>query len=608
MANNRIYLPSPISEYGLLSDCRRAALVNLQGSIDWLCLPRFDSPACFSALIGTGENGHWQISPSREFTTTRKYRDDSMVLESTFTTSTGSVLLTDFLVVGEDAPLLLRQVKGLSGRVPMRCLVSLRFDYGAVTPWMRKFPGGIRALAGPDEIHIESDASLKINEDLDAVADFEIGEGDEKWFSLKWNPYFRTEYEAVTDREKKLADTDAYWKKYSSQCTYTGKYRDILIRSILTLKSLTYRPTGGIVAAPTTSLPETLGGERNWDYRYCWVRDSTFSMYALLTAGYRDEAKEWREWLVRALAGTPSQVNIMYGLAGERRLHEVELPWLEGYESSKPVRTGNAAYLQRQLDVFGEALDTFWLALKSGLPSTEDSWRIQRCFIEYVKQHWDDPDEGIWEMRGPPQHFVHSKVMAWVAVDRAIHSARYGRLEAPLDEWIRLRDQIHRDVCAKGFDQKLGSFTQTYGSTNLDASLLMIPIVGFLPPEDPRVEGTVRAVERELFKEGFVLRYKTDEVKDVLQGREGSFIACSFWLVDCWVLMGRLTEAEDLFQRLLSLANDLQLLSEEYESRENRLVGNFPQALSHIALINSAFNLFHHRGPAKDRSRTSESG
>ena len=598
----------PIEDYALLSDGRRAALVARDGSIDWLCLPRFDSPACFAALLGAEKNGYWKIAPKGEFGSKRRYAGKTLVLETEFATESGRARLTDALIVGEENPLLVRKLEGLSGSVEFRQTVSLRFDYGSVVPWVRKTPYGFRAIAGPDQVDLEFPPGFAIDSDFRIDGDFRVEAGSTAWFSMSWSPHFGREYARLENPAGKIEATCRHWESYSDQCVYRGKYADAVTRSVLTLKALIYDPTGGIVAAPTTSLPETLGGERNWDYRYCWVRDSTFSLYALLTAGHRKEAERWREWLSRAVAGTPSQVNIMYGLAGERRLTELELSWLDGYEGSKPVRTGNAAYRQLQLDVFGEAIETLYLALKSGLPVDENSWRVQKAFIRFLEENWDQPDEGIWEVRGPRQNYTHSKVMAWVAVDRAIRSAKLGRLEAPVERWKALRERIHADVCRKGFDPERNSFTQYYGSSNVDASLLLMVNVGFLPPHDPRIDGTVAAIEKDLFRDGFVLRYRTEEVKDVLHGKEGAFLACSFWLVDCWILMGRLKEAEALFDRLLSLANDVGLLSEEYDPKRKRLVGNFPQALSHIALVNSAFNLSHHHGPAKDRSEKEAEG
>ncbi len=592
-----------LEDYALISDCRRAALVHLDGSIDWLCVPRFDSPACFSALLGDKSHGCWQIAPSSAYQSTHRYRKNSLVLETHFVSDEGEILLTDLLVTDQELPLLIRCVTGIKGKVKMNMQVNLRFDYGSIVPWIRVTEYGIHAIAGPDDVHIESPAPLTLHDDLRCSADFSVSEGENLWFSFQWNSQFEPKLADRHNLNSHLRQTDEFWQEYASQCVYEGRYQEMVVRSVLLLKALTYLPTGAIIAAPTTSLPESLGGERNWDYRYCWIRDATFSMYALLTAGYKSEAQKWISWLTRALAGTPSQANIMYGLAGERRLPEIQLDWLPGYEESRPVRVGNAAYKQLQLDVFGEALDTFYLALKHGLTIDENCWRIQACFIDFLENHWQEPDEGIWEVRGPRQHFTHSKVMAWVAVDRAIRSAQLAKMDAPLLKWQRLRKEIHDEVCRRGFNKKLNSFTQTYDSEAMDASLLMLPAVGFLPADDPRVVGTVAAVEKHLFKDGLVLRYKTDEIHDVLKDPEGSFLACSFWLVDCWVLMGQIERAEDLFCRLVAKANSVKLFSEEYDAKEKRMIGNFPQALSHIALINSAFNLHNHRCPALDRSQ-----
>jgi GH15 family glucan-1,4-alpha-glucosidase len=592
-----------IEDYAMLSDCQRAALVHRDGSIDWLCFPRFDSASCFSALLGDDSHGRWQIGAATpDFQVQREYLEGTLVLKSTLTTRTGCAVLTEALIIHHAHPLLVRRVEGVRGEVDMQSHFVARFDYGSIVPWVRKTTYGLSAVAGPDELHLQSPVLFHSEPSLKSRARWTVKEGESYDFALTYLPA-NSHFKPITELSKKLDETVGYWKQYASRCNYGGPYRPTVLRSLLTLKGLTYEPSGGIVAAPTTSLPETLGGERNWDYRFCWIRDSTFSMYALLTAGYTDEAQRWREWLVRAVAGTPSQVNIMYGLSGERRLTEVELSWLPGYEKSRPVRTGNAAYQQLQLDVFGEALDTLYLGLKSGLPDNENSWRVQTCFLDFLEKHWDQPDEGIWEVRGPRQHFTHSKVMAWVAVDRAIRSAELRKFPAPLEKWKALRERIHEDVCAKGYDKNRGAFTQYYGSKNLDASLLMIPIVGFLPPQDLRVIGTVEAIERELYIDGFVLRYKTDEVRDVLHGREGSFLACSFWLADCWILMGYSEKAKNLFERLVQLCNDVGLMSEEYDTRNRRLIGNFPQALSHIALINTAYNLHKVDGPAQDRSK-----
>lgn len=594
-----------IEDYGLLSDGRTAALVSNRGSVDWLCLPRFDSEACFAALVGNESHGCWQIEPQdSEYKVSRRYRDDSMVLETDYSTSSGTVRLTEALIVGEESPLLVRKVEGLSGQMAMRFRIIIRFDYGSIIPWTRKTDYGIRAVAGSSEVHVQAPFRLERKDDITNEVIFEIKEGETKEFCLSWHHFSVDPYFVKKDLSQKIENTDRHWRSFSGKCNYSGPHRDIVVRSILTLKSLIFHPTGGLIAAPTTSLPETLGGSRNWDYRYCWIRDSTFAMYALLSAGYLEEAKCWREWLLRAVAGMPNQANILYGVDGKRRLIELELDWLPGYENSRPVRIGNAAHEQLQLDIFGETIDTLHLALKSGLPIDENSWRIQRCFLEFLENNWMKKDEGIWETRGPRQHFTHSKVMAWVAFDRAIRSAEHSKLEGSLEKWKQLRQEIHNDICEKGFDKKLNSFTSHYGSGTPDASLLMMPIVGFLPPTDPRIIGTIDLIEKKLYDGQFVLRYLREEFDDNIREPEGCFLACSFWLADCWILSGQKEKAQELFERLLSVCNDLGLFSEEYNREKSRLVGNFPQALSHIALINTAYNLTKDKGPARDRSQS----
>lgn len=593
-----------IEDYALLSDCNSAALVGKNGSIDWLCLPSFDSAACFAALLGDENNGRWLIAPKGEFHSRRQYVDGTTVLETTFESSQGLCRLTDCMLVKDETPTLVRILEGLSGEVDVQMEFVIRFDYGSIVPWVRRLQNshqGIRAIAGPEAIALTSAVPLK-GKDLRTVAEFKVKAGEQLPFVLQWYPSHKPEPYPVENPYVAVRKTIYWWKEWSDRCQHDSCDRAGVKRSLITLKALTYAPTGGIVAAPTTSLPESIGSNRNWDYRFSWIRDSTFTLYALLNAGYRDEAQRWNMWLLRAVAGTPSQVNIMYGINGERRLTEVELDWLAGYQGSKPVRIGNAAYKQMQIDVFGELMDTRDLARRSGLYHDENSWRIEKEMLKYLCQNWASPDEGIWEIRGPRRHFTHSKVMAWVAVDRAVRAVQNFGMEGPMDEWIALRDKIHRDVCENGFDRSLNSFVQSYGSKELDASLLMISLVGFLPPDDPRSVGTVNAIQKNLMQDGLVLRYRTHPEIDGLPSGEGSFLACTFWLIDNLVLLNRRKEAEEFYKNVVSLRNDVGLFSEEYSMRDKRMLGNFPQALSHIAHVNSASNLWTKGGPASDRS------
>jgi len=593
-----------IEDYALLGDCHSAALVSRDGSIDWLCMPRFDSGACFAALLGDADNGRWAITPRGPFTARRRYLPGTMVLETEFQTPGGVCRVTDCLVVGDRHPTLIRRVEGVAGSVTLGLELVIRFDYGSIVPWVRTLADGrLMAIAGPDTLVLHTPVRLH-GEDLHTCGEFTVAPGERLDFSLVWHAtHEHQEHHAQIEApEIGLNRTIEWWQAWSARCTYRGVEEELVRRSLLTLKALTYAPSGGIVAAPTTSLPESIGGVRNWDYRYCWLRDATFTLYALLTCGYREEANRWREWLVRAVAGTPSQLNIMYGICGERRLTEVELDWLPGYEGSRPVRIGNAAHRQTQLDVFGEVMDTLHLARRSGLEFNEDSWRVQRAMLEYLEGAWRRPDEGIWEVRGPQRHFTHSKVMAWVAFDRAIKAVQgFGR-PGPIERWQAIRDEIHAEVCTRGYDQNLGAFVQSYGSKATDASLLMMSLVGFLPAGDPRIAGTVGLIERTLLRDGLVLRYEPDFTQDGLPGGEGVFLACSFWLVDNYLLLGRRADAERLFARLIGLCNDVGLLSEEYDPHAGRLLGNFPQALSHIALVNTALNLSRSHAPADDRS------
>ena len=584
--------PSPIEDYGLIGDCYTAALVSRAGSIDWLCWPRFDSAACFGCLVGTSENGRWSIAPQVEGATiTRAYHDGSVVLETRFATGEGEVALIDFMPIGVAHSAVVRIVRGLRGRVPMRMELTLRFDYGAIVPWVSKLQegGGILAVAGPDMTVLRAPVEL-VGRDMRTTAEFDVSEGESVPFVLSYAASHEATPVAL-DAEAELTRTESYWTEWSGRCAHDGPHGAAVTRSLITLKALTYAPTGGIVAAPTTSLPEQLGGGRNWDYRFCWLRDATITLLAFMHNGYFDEAKSWGDWLLRSVAGSPDQLQIMYGIAGERRLREWEADWLPGYQGAAPVRIGNAAHGQVQLDVYGELMDAMHQARAGDLQVPEAGWAMQTNLIEHLEKIWDQPDEGIWEVRGPPRHFTHSKVMAWVAMDRSIRSAEEHALEAPLDHWRALRDRMHAEICEKGFDAARGSFVQSYGSTELDASLLLIPLMGFLPPEDARIQGTLAAVERELLRDGFVLRYNTAAGGDGLPEGEGAFLACSFWLCDNYVQQGRAAEAHQLFGRLMALRNDLGLLAEEYDPRVRRQVGNFPQAFSHVALIGSAMGL-----------------
>jgi GH15 family glucan-1,4-alpha-glucosidase len=592
-----------IEDYAMLGDCQTAALVGRDGSIDWLCLPRFDSAACFAALVGKPEHGRWLVAPSVPLTrVTRAYRDGSLVLDTTFEVDGGAVMVTDFMPMRDHAPHVVRIVKGLRGKVPMRTELVVRFDYGSIVPWVRKAGNGIRAIAGPDCVHIQSDVELR-GEGMTTVADFEVSEGQTLSFVLSWSPSHIKESREV-DAHRALERTLAVWNKWSSRCNYRGPWRAPVTRSLVTLKGLTHTTTGGIVAAPTTSLPESIGGPRNWDYRFCWVRDATFTLLALLHNGFAEEARDWREWLLRAIAGDPSKLQIMYSVDGARRLDEQEVPWLPGYEGSLPVRIGNGAYAQRQLDVYGEVMDALYQCHTHGMPADDDSWRFRRGMLEFLETVWDQPDEGIWEVRGPARQFTHSKVMAWVAFDRAVKrleslAAKGGVVGDEvelLERWRPLRARMHEEICARGYDSAVGAFTQSYGSPRLDASVLMIPLVGFLPPSDPRVRSTAKAIEVRLLEGGFVRRYESDRHVDGLPEGEGVFLPCTFWLADNWALMDREKDARDVFERLLALSNDVGLLSEEYDVAQKRQVGNFPQAFSHVSLINTARNLSPQQG------------
>ena len=582
-----------IEDYGLIGDLQTAALVSRHGCIDWLCFPRFDSGACFAALLGDEENGRWSLQPASGITSTeRRYRGDTLVLETELACDEGVVRLIDFMPPRGEAPDVVRIVEGVEGTVPMKMRLSIRFDYGSIVPWVRRRDEGVHAVAGPDALFLATPVDL-VGRNLHTEADFDVAPGDRVPFVLTWYPSNRPTPERV-DAEQALVDTESFWREWVTDCVHVGRFREPLVRSLVTLKALTYAPTGGIVAAATTSLPEALGGVRNWDYRYCWLRDATLTLLALVRAGYEDEARAWRDWLLRAIAGRPGEVQIMYGIAGERRLTELELEWLDGYEGSRPVRIGNAASGQLQLDVYGEVADALYHARQAGIGASPDAWALNKKLLEWLEDGWRQPDEGIWEVRGPRRHFVHSKVMAWVAFDRAVRSVEEYEREGPVDRWRQLRDEIHDDVCREGFSEKLGAFTQSYGLDRLDASLLMIPLVGFLPADDERVVGTVAAIERELVEDGLVARYRADEENtgvDGLPPGEATFLPCSFWLAQVYAMQGRLDEAETLFERLLGLRNDLGLLSEEYDVEAGRLVGNFPQAFTHLTLVDAALTL-----------------
>jgi GH15 family glucan-1,4-alpha-glucosidase len=595
-------MPQRIEDYALIGDCQTAALVGKDGSIDWLCLPRFDSDACFAALLGTPDHGRWQIAPKGEVRSRRRgYRGDTLILDTEFETDTGAIRLTDFMPVRGKAPDVVRIVEGVSGTVPVRSELVLRFDYGSTPPWVQKARDGIRAVAGPDSVQLHTTVETH-GEDLKTVSEFAVAAGQRVPFVLTWEHSYLPEPEAI-DPEAALRETLEWWEEWSARCTYEGEWSSQVLRSLITLKALTYMPTGGIVAAATTSLPEKIGGVRNWDYRYCWLRDATLTLLALINAGYVAEAKDWENWLLRAVAGDPTRTKIMYGLAGERRLHEYEIPWLPGYEGSRPVRVGNAAHDQFQLDVYGEVCDALHHARLAGLHAGRDGWNLERALVGFVEAAWREPDEGIWEVRGARQHFTHSKVMAWVALDRAIKSAEHFKLNAPLQRWKRTCKAIHDRVCRDGFDRELNSFTQAFGSKLLDASLLLIPLVGFLPAEDPRVQGTVAAIEKDLMRDGYVLRYHTGQTDDGLPPGEGAFLPCTFWLADNYALMGRRDEARRLFERLAGLCNDVGLLAEEYDPVAGRMLGNFPQAFSHIGLVNTAYNLSYPECPSEQRKR-----
>ncbi|HUP46223.1 MAG TPA: glycoside hydrolase family 15 protein [Thermoanaerobaculia bacterium] len=591
-----------IEDYAIIGDLQTCALVGRDGSIDWLCVPRFDSPACFAALLGTAENGRWQIAPAEEIRgVQRRYRGDSLVLETEFETDRGRVRVVDFMPIRTAEVDLVRIVEGIEGTVSMRMELEIRFDYGSIVPWVRAIDGGIRAIAGPDTVYCRGDVPMH-GEKFSTVSRFQIEAGKRVAFDLMWTKTYDADPDLPGVYER-LEHTEEFWREWSGACTYDGPWRDSVMRSLITLKALTYAPTGGIVAAATTSLPEHIGGVRNWDYRYCWLRDATFSLYALTVGGYTGEALAWREWLVHAVAGRPEQLQIMYGISGERRLTELEVGWLPGYEGSAPVRIGNAAYHQHQLDVYGEVMDALHLTRKLGLPQDGDAWRVQRAVMGHLEKAWREPDEGIWEVRGPRRHFTHSKVMAWVAFDRAVVDVESFGVKGPVERWRAIRDEIRQEVLERGFNRDVDAFVQFYGSTEADGSLLMLPSLGFIAADDPRMVGTVALIRQQLETDGLIKRYRTDPAIDGLPPGEGTFLLCTFWLADVLALQGKYDEAVRIFERLLSLQNDVGLLSEEYSPSAGRLLGNFPQAFSHVGLINTARNLQRRGGPAEDRQK-----
>jgi GH15 family glucan-1,4-alpha-glucosidase len=595
-------MSTPLEDYALIGDCETAALVSRGGSIDWLCWPRFDSGACLAALLGTPDHGRWlleAVDPGARVQ--RRYRGHTLILETTIETADGTATVIDFMPPRGRNSDVVRIVRGDRGRVRMRTELILRFDYGRSVPWVNRLPDGtFRAIAGPDMVVLHTPVALH-GKDLRTVGEFDVAAGSTIPFVMTHGPS-HLDPPAPIDPTSSLEGTEAFWTEWSSHTEAPDEWADAVMRSLIVLKALTYAPTGGLTAAPTTSLPEQLGGNRNWDYRFCWLRDATLTLLALMNAGYYGEARAWRDWLLRAAAGAPSQMQIMYGLGGERGLVEYDLPWLPGYEGSSPVRIGNAAHSQLQLDVFGEVMDALHQARRGGLDARDADWAFQQALLDHLSSVWREADNGMWEVRGAPRHFTYSKVMAWVAFDRGIKAIEASGLEGPVDRWRALRRAIHEEVCARGFDRDLGSFVQSYGSSELDASLLLIPTVGFLPPHDPRVRGTIAAVERRLFTDGFLLRYDTATSDDGLPVGEGAFLACSFWLADAYVMVNRLDDARRLFERLLTLRNVVGLLAEEYDTRAGRLVGNFPQAFSHIALVNTAHNLSHAKKPTEQRS------
>ncbi len=596
-----------IEDYGIIGDTQTVALVGRNGSIDWLCLPRFDSAACFAALLGDEEHGCWKIAPAEEVTATRRnYRQGTLVLETEFETAGGRVRLIDCMPVRARDADVVRVVQGVRGRVRMKMRLIVRFDYGSIVPWIRRLDDRLEAVAGPDALSFWSDVETH-GEGLTTVADFTVSEGQTIAFDLLWHRSHEPP-EKRSDAGSKVAETERWWRDWVAGAKCEGEWSDVIERSLITLKALTYAPTGGIVAAATTSLPEHLGGVRNWDYRFCWLRDATFTLYTLLLSGHTDEAAAWRDWLLRAVAGDPGKLQIMYGPAGERRLEELELPWLPGYEGSKPVRIGNAAFSQFQLDVYGEVIDSMHQARCAGIEAPPHAWAVERAMLKFLETAWHEPDEGIWEVRGPRRHFTHSKLMAWVAFDRAVKAVEQFGKDGPVECWREQRDALRDEICRRGFNHEKNAFAQVYDGDALDASLLMVPLVGFLPADDERVRGTVAAIERELLVDGFVLRYRSEECSHVdgLPPGEGAFLLCTFWLADNYALAGRWDEARAVYERLLAIRNDLGLLAEQVDPRTGRMLGNFPQAFSHVGLINTARNLSREGGPAHQRTHPGE--
>ncbi|MGD9802618.1 MAG: glycoside hydrolase family 15 protein [Hyphomicrobiaceae bacterium] len=599
-------MSNPLEDYALIGNMISAALVSRTGSIDWLCLPRFDSPAAFASLLGTRENGQWTMAPDGPFRSSRAYVRDTAVLETRFETEDGVATVTDFMPFTDDEEKvdLVRVVRGVSGSVRMTTELILRFNYGQAVPWVRRRDYGLSAVAGPDAVELHTTVPFH-GQSMTSVGKFVVREGQAVPFTLSYHPSHKVPH-FIRDSSEILDQTVSWWRDWMKHCRFKSDneaWSEAVKRSLITLKLLIYKPTGGIIAAPTTSLPEAIGGPRNWDYRYCWIRDSALTFYALLNAGYREEAVAWRSWLLRTVAGHPKQLQIMYGMAGERWLPEVHVPWLAGYANSLPVRVGNAAMDQVQHDVYGELMETLHAAREAGLTRSEDAWRVQRVMLDHLRETWREPDQGIWEMRGPPRHFTHSRVMTWVAFDRAIKSVEHFGLSGDVDTWCATRDAIREDILTHGYDARRNTFVQHYGGEAVDASLLLIPQVGFLPADDPRFVGTLTQIEQELMQNGLVQRYATELVDDGVGGDEGAFLACSFWLADAYVMAGRQAEATKLFERLLSYRNDVGLLAEEYDAIHKRLVGNFPQAFSHIGLVNTAFNLTKPNvGPARQRS------
>jgi GH15 family glucan-1,4-alpha-glucosidase len=601
-------MSKPLEDYGLIGNMLSAALVSRDGSIDWLCLPHFNSAACFAALLGAPEHGCWHLRPAcTHYQSTRRYTPGTAVLETRFETATGSVTLFDFMPLSDDEERIdvVRIVRGEHGQVDMNMDLILRFNYGQSVPWVRRRDYGLSAIAGPDAVELHTRVPLT-GKDMKTVSHFTVREGEIVPFTLSYHPSHKVPH-FVPDRMESLSRTVTWWQEWSKNCrtsAHSPHWNDAIVRSLITLKLLTFHPTGGIVAAPTMSLPEHLGGKRNWDYRYCWLRDSALTLYALLNAGYRSEAAAWRQWLMRTVAGHPDQLQIMYGIFGERSLPELEISWLPGYENSQPVRVGNAASTQMQLDIYGELIETLHTARHANLAPLEQAWRLQRVFLTPLEKKWNQADHGIWEVRGPPRFFTHSRLMCWVAFDRALKSTLHFHLKGPVERWRRLRETIRADICTHGFNAEMNSFVQFYGGNALDASLLLMPQLGFLPITDPRITGTISAIEQQLMPEGLVMRYLPHEVDDGLQENDGAFLACSFWLADAYIMQGRLQEAATLFDHLLSLRNDLGLLAEEYDPIHKRLVGNFPQGFSHISLVNTGYNLLNTHGPAQQRSHS----